>query len=44
VDRLVKTYGGKASDWKKMKSWDENGIEWHWYECYGVGKFEFKIK
>jgi hypothetical protein len=29
VDRLVENYGGKASDWKKMKSWDKNGIEWH---------------
>jgi RHS repeat-associated protein len=40
VDDLVRLFGGKARDWKKMKGVDEVGAEWHWYENRGmkVGK------
>lgn len=48
VQRLVDTYGGKISEWVKKSSppIDQNGIfyEYHWYECYGIGRFETKLK
>ncbi|MFP4355262.1 MAG: polymorphic toxin-type HINT domain-containing protein [Phycisphaerae bacterium] len=44
VDGLVEQYGGRASDWKKYKSWDSNGQEWHWYERPGSGPVKMKPK
>jgi hypothetical protein len=44
VQRLVHTYGGNPKGWKKMKGWDENGQEWHWYYHSDVGKVEVKPK
>jgi RHS repeat-associated protein len=38
VDRLVKDYGGTAKGWRKMKGWDAQGREWHWYEHTGIGR------
>ena len=46
-------YGGKASDWRKMKGranvrYDngevKSGAEIHWVEAHGIGRFEFKVK
>ncbi|MES2520911.1 MAG: SpvB/TcaC N-terminal domain-containing protein [Bacteroidota bacterium] len=42
IDRLLKTYGGRAEDWKKMTSSSfQNGngvqIQAHWYENQSLG-------
>ena len=50
LDRLVEAYGGGR--WRKWKGiatvqlMDGSLVdaELHWYEAYGVGRFEFKIK
>lgn len=50
VGRLVKTYGGKASDWAKMSSkkyqaLDGREFETHWYQNMRSGKrVEFKTQ
>ena len=44
IKRLVEEYGGNAKNWVKKKSFDENGIEWHWYEHPDIGRVESKIK
>ena len=46
VQRLVKEHGGEAKNWQKMKGWDVDGTEWHWYQNLrdGIGKVEFKVK
>ena len=52
IDRLVKTYGGKAENWQKVKAigtivydnGEEEKVELHWYEESSVGKVEFKEK
>lgn len=51
VDRLVRTYGGKAEDWQKVKgigTIDHNGgegsAEIHWYQVNGSEKEEIKFK
>ncbi len=44
IDRLINRYGGAKKKWKKMKTWDEQGIEWHWYENPEVGWVEPKTK
>lgn len=51
IDRLVKTYGGEAENWQKVKAIatieynDEiYKAEIHWYEEKTVGKHEFKFK
>ena len=48
VQRLVRQYGGRASKWAKKSSpvfeiYGEQ-YEYHWYEHYGVGRFEIKLK
>jgi hypothetical protein len=47
VERLVETYGGEASRWRKLATepfMESPGrlIELHWYEHHGVGRFEIK--
>ena len=46
VERLVKTYGGKASRWTKKGSPQrevaDGYLEYHWYEHPGIGRFELK--
>lgn len=46
VERLVALYGGTASRWVKKSSpqyeVDGSRFEYHWYEHYGVGRFETK--
>lgn len=46
VERLVKKYGGRASQWTKKSSPQievaEGYLEYHWYEHPGIGKFELK--
>ena len=51
VDRLVRTYGGKAEDWQKVKgigTIEVNGksfdAEIHWYQEPTIGKEELKVK
>ena len=48
VDRLVRTYGGKARNWTKNSTMpviiDGRLSEIHWYECHGIGKVEIKVK
>jgi RHS repeat-associated protein len=47
VDRLVKQYGGRADQWRKMKGVAEDGGrtgEFHWYQNDAVGKVEGKLK
>ena len=51
VDRLVRTYGGKAEDWQKVKgigTIEVNGksfeAEVHWYQEPNIGKVEWKSK
>jgi len=44
VARLAQTYGGNPKGWKKMKGWDENGQEWHWYYHPDIGRVEVKPK
>ncbi len=51
VERLVKTYGGSASEWQKIKATgnlEQYGktfeAEVHWYEEKSVGKKEIKYK
>jgi hypothetical protein len=48
VERLVSTYGGKASRWVKKSSprlEDDEGVyEIHWYEHPGMGRVELKRK
>ncbi len=50
-DRLIRQYGGKRGQWKKVKAKAtivSNGKTYtenvHWYEEDSVGKVEFKIK
>jgi hypothetical protein len=46
VQRLVVTYGGRASKWKKKSSprFEVAGdiYEYHWYEHPGIGRVELK--
>ena len=46
VKRLVEQYGGRASKWTKKSSPEieiaGKGIEYHWYEYPGIGRFEVK--
>lgn len=51
VDRLVKTYGGEAEEWQKVKAigtLEQGGksfeAEIHWYEEPKIGKKELKSK
>ncbi len=48
VQRLVNTYGGKASQWVKKSSpplaMAGRNYEYHWYECPGIGRVEVKRK
>ena len=48
VQRLVDQYGGRRSKWVKKSSpaFETEGkiCEFHWYEQYGVGRFEIKLK
>ena len=48
VQRLVDHYGGKKSKWVKKSSpvfkSEERLCEYHWYEHYGIGRFETKLK
>lgn len=48
VQRLVGTYGGKASKWRKKSSrrFEVAGdvYEYHWYEHPGIGRVELKQK
>jgi RHS repeat-associated protein len=43
ASKYAKKYGGKVKDWKKMKSLDANGNEWHWVEHKGK-KYDLKPK
>jgi hypothetical protein len=46
--RLVDQYGGRRSKWVKKSSpvFESQGVcyEYHWYEHYGIGRFETKLK
>lgn len=48
VQRLVEQYGGIRKDWVKKSSQplliEGKLAEVHWYEQYGIGRFEEKIK
>ena len=48
VQRLVKTYGGKAALWLKKSSppLEIAGkiYEYHWHEQHGIGRFEIEAK
>lgn len=48
VQRLVDTYGVKPSQWVKKGSptfeHGEIAYQLHWYEHYGIGRFETKLK
>lgn len=48
VQRLVDQYGGRRSGWVKKSSpvFESEGhrYELHWYEHYGIGRFEIKLK
>jgi RHS repeat-associated protein len=44
VQNLVKQFGGDVKGWKKMKGWDANGQEWHWYYHPDVGRVKIKQK
>ena len=48
VERLVRQYGGRRSKWTKKSSpvFEIHGTlyEYHWYEYYGIGRFEIKLK
>jgi hypothetical protein len=48
LPRLLKTYGGIASKWRKKTSlpFEIEGelYEYHWYEHHGLGRFEVKKK
>ena len=48
VDRLVRQYGGAASNWAKKSSpvfeYENAYYEYHWYEHHGIGRFEIKLK
>lgn len=48
VDRLIQTYGGEARRWSKRKGprfiESSQTFEYHWYQCHGLGRFEFKRK
>ncbi|MDY6994860.1 MAG: hypothetical protein SVR94_19920 [Pseudomonadota bacterium] len=48
VERLVAQYGGQSSKWVKKSSpiiENKNTLyEYHWYEHYGTGRFEIKLK
>lgn len=41
-------YGGRRSKWTKKSSpafeSEGNLYEFHWYEHYGIGRFEAKLK
>ena len=37
-DELVEKFGGKRSDWRKYKTVDEYGQEWHYYHNKSVGR------
>lgn len=48
VQRLVDQHGGRRSKWVKKSSpaFEREGTfyEYHWYEHYGIGRFETKLK
>lgn len=48
IQRLVREYGGRASKWSKKSSplfeFDGGFYEYHWYEHYGIGIVELKLK
>lgn len=48
VKRLVDEYGGRRSQWVKKSSpafeYGSATFEYHWYEHYGIGRFETKVK
>ncbi len=48
VQRLVTDYGGRAAKWTKKSSpvFESDGVlyEYHWYEHYGIGCVEIKLK
>lgn len=48
IQRLVDLYGGRPSQWVKKSSpaFEKEGTlyEYHWYEHYGIGRFETKLK
>ena len=48
VQRLVQTYGGKASEWVKKSSpaFERQGheYEYHWYEHPTIGRVGVKLK
>ena len=37
IDILLKRFGGTRRGWKKKKTVDQNGQEWHYYEHHGIG-------
>jgi hypothetical protein len=48
LTKLLEKYGGKSSRWIKKSSptfnVNDELYEYHWYEHYGIGKFEIKLK
>ncbi len=48
VQRLARTYGGRASQWMKKSSphFEDEGryYEFHWYEHPDIGRVELKRK
>ena len=41
-DKLARKFGGRRSKWRKMKTWDEHGNEWHYYWNPDVGRAGIK--
>jgi hypothetical protein len=37
LQELIKRWGGRGKDWRKMKGKDAQGREWHWYQKRGDG-------
>ena len=48
---LASRYGGKQNDWQHVKGFgvlscygENRRAEVHWFQCYGIGRVEFKVK
>ena len=32
INQIIERFGGNANDWRKVKAFDQEGNDWHWYE------------
>ncbi len=45
LQEIVRKWGGRGKDWRKMKGFDKHGKELHWYQKRGDGtKYGIKQK